>query len=124
MQLFLLSVVRNWERHQGFLWHPWAKAFRAVLQLWESRNAALGCRAAPAPLSAGLAQKSVSEKHRAKYFPSRGVLNTWKIERLNTGKVDLREELIWGFFLLLCFQVLVLGWAKQREIKSNVLFLQ
>lgn len=126
-------MVRNWARHQGFLWYPWAKVFRAVLELWKSRKAVLGCRAAPAQLSAGLAQKSVGEKHQAKHFPSRGILNTWKIERLNTGKVDLGEELIRGFFLLLCFHVLVLGWVKQTESKqpvyqigkkSNVLFLQ
>lgn len=81
---------------------------------------------------AGLLQKYVSEKHQAKDFPSRGIFNTWKIERLNTGKFDLREHLIRGFFLLLCFHVLVLGWGKQTEskrpvyqiwIKSSILFL-
>lgn len=82
---------------------------------------------------AGLVQKSVREKHQAKYFPSRDNLNTCKIERLNTGKFDLREELIQGLFLFLCFHVLALGWGRQTEskqsvyqiwIKSNFLFLQ
>lgn len=71
---------------------------------------------------AGLVQKSAREKHQAKYSPSRGILNTWKIERLNTGKVDLREELIQGFFLLLCFHVLVLGWGKQRANSQCIKF--
>lgn len=93
MQLFLIAVERNWAR---LLYPKLSEVF------WSCGKARTG-------MQGSSLQKSGREKHQAKYFPSRGILNTWKIERLNTGKVGLKEELIQGSFLLLCFHVLVLG---------------
>lgn len=59
--------------------------------------------------------RNLSEKHQAKHFPSRGILNTWKIERLNTGNVNLREELIQGFFFVALFSCVGFGVGKANR---------